>query len=76
MDEKPVLCWEVVVNRRKLGGDPYDTEKFTYPYYGCTEREAYKKANLRRGTNHVIEVRSMPPDEFFACYGSAGRKYG
>ncbi|WP_395089275.1 hypothetical protein [Armatimonas sp.] len=61
--------FEVVVKMKSLFERP---ERVVYAYYGCTEKEARKKAMLRRHTERIIEVNGMDREEFERAYGQRG----
>jgi hypothetical protein len=72
---KTVLCWEIVIDYRVVGflGNVQQT---TLPYYNCSESTARRRAMQRRGAMRIVEVRSVPLEEFERFYGVPGRQYG
>ena len=54
--------WEVTVEN-------YYGERTVYPYYGCTETQARKKAMLRRHSKCVVSVRELDQSEYVNIHG-------
>jgi hypothetical protein len=70
METEKHYGWEVVVwYRKSLFEQP---KRVVYTYYNCTEKEARKKAMLRRHTERIIEVQGMGREEFERAYGQRG----